>query len=105
MKSGFIFGTAILVFALIAGAAPPTVEHHRWTLYALVMDATTGAPLYQAPVHDPKTNEPKVFDEVRQCIEAAITIGPVPAHDGAAIMFRCLREDGLPLDQAPSQAT
>lgn len=95
---------ALILAGLWVNARADQPEQHRWTLYALVMDSTTGEPLYQAPVHDRQTNKPKVFTEAGKCVEAAIAIGPVPAHEGQAIMFRCVREDALPLPQKQSSA-
>lgn len=108
-NAGFVmlFPVMLIILAVIAAvqAAPPSVEHHRWTLYAIVMDATTGEVRYQAPAVNPQTKAIIVRDSALDCVTEAFNIGPIPAHDGVAIMLRCVREDGLPLDQKPSLAT
>lgn len=93
-------GFAVIFLIFMAFSLPLTMSaapapQIPWHLYAALLDASTGEVLTQAQMYN-EDRTPMIFKTPGECVARAVAVGPVPKHDGVAVVLRCVRADNLP---------
>lgn len=73
----------LLVIAIVAHA-----DSEKWQLQVIAIDAKTGEPLTEGALFT-RTGVQSEFVSPQACVKALEGIGPIPAHDGMALMVVC----------------